>query len=184
MMQADMLRTLVAPTAQERTEAERVFPIFAAGATRDINFYMIDWPDVAVTFDVIFYADGTLFNQNETGFNTMLADRQRSYLAIKKSTEIAKSALADPNDHPIATAITGLTKAAAEAMAHYPDGPYDTDARQSSQFQWEMMTLRAIAQQKQDTERERLARYVEDQDKRIASMTPHCHLEIDPRPKQ
>jgi hypothetical protein len=41
-----------------------------------------------------------------------------------------------------------------------------------------MMTLRAIAQQKQDTEHERLARYVEDQDERIASMMPHCHLEI------
>ncbi len=182
MTALDMLRTLVAPTALERRESERIFPIFTAGTTQDISLPGFDFgPDVAVTCDVLFYADGTFDETNEGAFKQMLAVRQRAYLAIKKAIEIAKNALAErTNDHPAAAAITELAKAAAEMMPYNLDGAYDTEHGQQYQLQWEMQTLHNTVQreQKDTTERERLAQYVEDQEKRIASMTPHCHLEI------
>jgi hypothetical protein len=34
------------------------------------------------------------------------------------------------------------------------------------------------------TERDRLKQYVEEQEKKVELMTPHCHLEIDAATKQ
>jgi hypothetical protein len=40
------------------------------------------------------------------------------------------------------------------------------------------------AREKGKTERDRLKQYVEEQEKKVELMTPHCHLEIDAATKQ
>src|SRR5208282_1759052 len=113
------------PTAYERRLQESGVGLFNAGATRDISVANIDSADVNVVVDVAFYADGTFDEQNEDQFKRMLGRRQSQLLAMKKVNEIVRAALADAsNDHPTRAAITELAKAAAESMAHNPDGPY------------------------------------------------------------
>lgn len=48
----------------------------------------------------------------------------------------------------------------------------------------QMLRPQPYGDQKGKTERERLMQYVEEQEKKVELMTPHCHLEIVLPPKE
>src|SRR5580692_6084112 len=165
------------PAAYERQQAATNNGIFAAGTTRDITMGN-NGPDVVIAADVVFYADGTFDKQNEDQFKQMLGRRQSQLLAMKKVNEIVRAALADTaNDHPTEAAITELAKAAAEAMAHNPDGQYDTESGQVEFLRTGIANMRIVQQsaahnigapfEKDKTERERLLQFVEKQEKLV-----------------
>src|SRR5580704_17233284 len=88
------------PAAYQRQQAAISNGMFTAGTTRDIAMGN-NGPDVVITADVVFYADGTFDQQNEDQFKRMLARRQGQLLAMKKVNELVRAALADTaNDHP------------------------------------------------------------------------------------
>jgi len=185
----DSISTLVGIQMSQDTAAyERRLQesgLFTAGTTQDIICYNINGSDVEVTAEVVFYADGSFDKHDETAFKRMVARRQGQLLEMKKANKIMRDALADTtNEHPTATAITELAKAAAEAMAHNPDGPYDAESEQVPVLQGDIQNMRnmqrlpLLPSQQGKTERERLTQYVEEQEKRVELMTPHCHLEI------
>jgi hypothetical protein len=142
--------------------------------------YNVDGYDVAAAAAAVFYADGSFDKAEENAFKQLLAMRQGQLLAMKKINEIVRNALVDPaNDHPVATAITELAKYAVELMSRKPESPYDPELDQPGHLQNAIQNLRGMQQpQKGTTERERLMQYVEEQEKRITLMEPHCHLEI------
>ena len=191
----DMMDTLVSiqmakdPAASERRLQEQGLGLFAPGTTRDIVLDRINSADVKATADPIFYTDGSFEKQDENEFKRFLSRRQSALLGNVEASKIIRAALADPaNEHPIATAIPELAKAAAEGMAHNPDGPYDPVSRAVGFLQGNITMLRVIQEQAVKnwgapsevgkTERERLVQYVERLEKRIELMTPHCHLEM------
>jgi len=176
------------PAAYERQQAANGNGIFAAGTTLDIQMGN-NGPDVVITADVVFYADGTFDEQNEDQFKRMLGRRQSQLLAMQKVNEIVRATLADTgNDHPTEAAITELAKAAAEAMAHNPDGQYDTESGQVEFLRAGIANMRIVQQsaahnigapsEKDKTERQRLLQFVEKQEKLVELITPQCHLEI------
>jgi hypothetical protein len=177
------------PAAYEHRLDESGIGLFIAGTTRDISMANIDSPDVNVAAEVAFYADGTFDEQNEDQFKRMLGRRQGQLLAMKKVNEIVRGALADPaNDHPTEAAIAELAKAAAESMAHHQEGPYDLVSLEVGFLQAGISNMRIVQRattqnmgapsEKDKTERERLALFVERQEKQVELITPHCHLEI------
>jgi hypothetical protein len=187
----DSVSTLVSiqmskdPAAYERRLQESGLSLLMAGKTHDITCYGVNSSDVEVAADVVFYADGSFDKQDETAFKRMVARRQGQLLEMKKANKIMRDALADTTkEHPTATAIGELAKAAAEAMAHNPDGPYDTESEQVPLLQGDIQNMRnmqrlpPVPSQHGKIERERLTQYVEDREKQIELMTPHCHLEI------
>jgi hypothetical protein len=118
-----------------------------------------------------------------------LSRRQGELLGNMEASKIIRAALSDPtNEHPVATAIPELAKAAAQGMAHNPNGPDDPERTVVGLLEGNINMLRMIQEQavknwgapseKGKTERERLIQYVEKQEKRIELMTPQCHLEI------
>jgi hypothetical protein len=176
------------PAAYERQQAATNNGIFAAGTTRDITMGN-NGPDVVIAADVVFYADGTFDKQNEDQFKQMLGRRQSQLLAMKKVNEIVRAALADTaNDHPAEAAITELAKAAAEAMAHNPEGQHDTESGQVDSLRAGINNVRMVQRsaarnfggpsEQGKTERERLTLFVEKQEKVVELITPQCHLEI------
>lgn len=182
---SDLLFALVAiqmaKDPEERKMQER--NLFVAGTTRDMTLNEVDsGSEMDITYGVVFYADTTFDEQNADAFKRMLANRQKELLVMKKTDEAIENVLADQsNDHPAAAAIADLTKAAIEAATHKPDGPYDPEQNLQWPLQNSIQSLSSMqGQQKGKTERERLTQYVEDQEKRIELMTPHCHLEITP----
>jgi len=191
-MGMEMLGRLIAVQMAKGTPseeiAERTNGIFAAGTTHDQTFPETkDITDVEAILDVAMYADGSFDEQNEQAFKRMVATRQRELLAMKKANEIIKNALSDQtNDHPAAVALTELTKYAAESMSreHGMDDMDDPEQGQEAYLQGDIQNLRymqrpqAFGPQEGKTERERLTQYVEEQEKRVELMTPHCHLEI------
>jgi hypothetical protein len=194
----DMLSVLITtqmakdPAVSERIRLEStVFNapgngIFVAGETRDMTLPGIDsGSEIDITYGAVFYTDTTFDEQDADAFKRLLANRQGELLVIRKTNEAVKNALADPaNEHPASAAIAELTKAAIEAATHKADGPYDPEQNLQWSLQSAIQNLRNVQQQqvygeqKGKTERERLAQYVEEQEKRIELMTPHCHLEI------
>jgi hypothetical protein len=192
---SDMVSALITsqmakdPAASERTRLENagngLFPagngIFVAGETRDMTLPGINGgSELDITAGVVFYTDGTYEEQDKDAFKRMIANRQKDLLVMKKVNEASEIALADStNEHPIAAAITELTKAAIEAATHKPDGAYDA----AQGLQWPLQNAiqnlsNMQGQQGGRTERERLKQYVAEQEKRVELMTPHCHLEI------
>jgi hypothetical protein len=145
--------------------------IFVAGETRDMTLTGINSAsDLDITVGAVFYADATFEQQNEDAFKRMLAYRQGALKEMKEADELMRNALADTgNDHPIAGVLTELDKRRVEAM----------DKADHTFFPMDHSTLQYIQRpQKGTTERERLTQYVEEQEKRVELMTPHCHLEI------
>jgi hypothetical protein len=177
------------PAAYEHQLQQQGFGPFAPGTTRDIILDHINSADVKATADPIFYTDGSFEKQDENEFKRFLSRRQSELLRNIEASKILRAALADPtNEHPVATAIPELAKAAAERMAHNPDGPYDPVPMAVGLLQGHITMLRAIQAQALKnwgtpsevgkTERERLVQYVEKLEKRVELMTPQCHLEI------
>ena len=180
--------------AQDPADAERRYQQqglgpFAAGTTRELILNNIKNADVKATADPIFYTDGSYEKQDENEFKRFLSRRQGELLGNMEAGKIIRAALADPTgEHPVATAIPELAKAAAEGMAHNPDGSYDPERTIVGLLEGNINMLRIIQEQavknwgspseKGKTERERVIQYVERQEKRVELMTPHCHLEI------
>lgn len=191
----DMMDILVAiqmaknPADAERRYQQQGLGPFATGTTRDIILDRIKSADVKATADPIFYMDGSFEKQDEDEFKRFLSRRQGELLGNMEASKIIRTALSDStNEHPIATAIPELAKAAGERMARNPDGPYDPVRDVVSLLQGNINMLRMIQEQALKnwgtpsemgkTERERVIQYVEKQEKRAELMTPQCHLEI------
>ena len=155
-----------------RQQKSAIFPkgfgIFLAGETRDKTMTGIESAsDMDVIVGAVFYTDGTYDELDKDAFKRTLANRQRALQQMKDEDELIRNALADPaNEHPVAAVLTELNKRRVEAMGK-PNHPPITPSN-----------LEYLQPQKGKTERERLTQYVEDQEKRVELMTPHCHLEI------
>lgn len=157
--------------------------IFKTGETRDMPMNGMDsGSEFDITAGAVFYVDGSFDKQDENSFKQLLATRQGTLQAMKKAHEVMKGALADTrNDHPAATAISDLTKYVVEIATKQYD-PFDPELNERTSLENDIQYLQGIQRlQKGTTERERLMKYAEEQDKRIELMTPHCHLEIDPK---
>ncbi len=185
---SDMLGVLVTiqlakdPAVEER-ERKSDHGIFFAGTTRDMPMNGINsGSDLDIVAAVVFYADGSFDEQNEDAFKRMVAARQGTLMAMKKVNEAINHALADPTtEDPSAAAVTELSKYLAEEMNRKQDGAFDQPRHMHLQIeiQGEIQNLQYMQRPQQGmTERECLSRYVEEQEKRIELMTPHCHLEI------
>jgi hypothetical protein len=142
-----------------------------AGETRDMTLTGINsGSELDITAGVVFFSDGTYEQQDEDAFKRILTTRQGQLHEMKEASELMRNALADPtNDHPVATVITVLNKRRVEAMEKPGQGLFPMDRSNLEYIQ---------RPQKGTTERERLTQYVEEQEKRVELMTPHCHLEI------
>ena len=186
----DMLGALIAsqlakdPGASEsirlQNSANKIFNdagngIFFAGATRDITLTGINSAsEQDITAGVVFYADGSYDQQDEDAFKRLLAIRQGALKELKEADELIRNALADPtNEHPVAAVLTELNKRRVEAMDKPGQGFFPMDLGSLRYLQQP-----GYGEQKGKTERERLTQYVEEQEKKVELMTPHCHLEI------
>ena len=187
---SDMLSLLITtqmakdPDASDRVRMQNVantsFPagtgIFVAGETRDMTLTGINsGSELDITAGVVFYTDGSYDQTNEDAFKRLLGMRQGALQQMREANESIRNALADTtNEHPVAVALAELNKRRAEAMEKPNQGGF---------FPMDLGGLRYLQQpgygeQKGKTERERLTQYVEEQEKKVELMTPHCHLEI------
>jgi hypothetical protein len=150
--------------------------IFFAGQTRDTTLTGINSAsEQDITAGVVFYADGTYDKQDDDAFKRMLANRQAALKEMKEADELIRNALADTaNEHPVAAVLTELNKRRVEAMGKPGQGFFPMDI---SNLQ-NMQRPQAYGPQNGMSERERLTQYVEEQEKKVELMTPHCHLEI------
>jgi hypothetical protein len=177
---SDMLSLLIATQmAKDPADSERMprlkagTGIFVAGETRDMTLTEINsGSELDITAGAVFYVDGTYDEQDEHAFKQMLTSRQAQLQQRKEADELIRNALADAtNEHPVAAILPELSKRRAEAMGK---GFFLMDI---STLQ-NMQEPQAYGPQKGMTERERLKQYVEEQEKEVELMTPHCHLEI------
>ena len=186
---SDMLSMLITSqmakdaAASERIRLEGNFfasagnGIFLAGETRDTTLTEINsGSELDITAGAVFYADGSYDQQDEDAFKQMLAYRQHQLQQMKDTDELIRNALADePNAHPVAVVLTQLKKRRVEELdkpgQRFPMDLSDSELRS-------MQQPVSYGPMKGKTERERLTQYVEEQEKKVALMTPHCHLEI------
>jgi hypothetical protein len=151
--------------------------IFLAGETRDTTLTEINsGSELDITAGAVFYADGSYDQQDENAFKQMLAYRQHQLQQMKDTDELIRNALADEaNVHPVAVVLTQLNKRRVEEMdkpgQRFPMDLSDSELRS-------MQQSISYGPMKGKTERERLTQYVEEQEKKVELMTPHCHLEI------
>jgi hypothetical protein len=166
---------------RQQNSANAIFPrgygIFLAGETRDKTLTGIDSAsDLDVIAGAVFYTDGTYDEQDEDAFKRALANRQGSLQQMKQEDELIRNALADStNDHPVAAVLTEMNKRRVEAMDKPNHGFFPPMNLSNLE---NMQRPQAHGPQKGMPERERLTQYVEEQEKRVELMTPHCHLEI------
>src|SRR5215467_5700301 len=154
------------------------YGIFLAGETRDATFTGISsGSELDITAGAVFYADGSYDQQDEDAFKQMLAYRQHQLQQMKDTDELIRNALADEsNAHPVAVVLTQLEKRRVEEL--------DKPGQQQIPMDLSKAELRSVQQpigygpMKSKTERERLTQYVDEQEKKVVLMTPHCHLEI------
>lgn len=186
----DMLAVLITaemakePRASEsirlQNSANAIFPkdhgIFLAGETRDITLTGIDsGSDVDAIAGAVFYTDGTYDEQDKDAFKRALSNRQGSLQQMKEEDDLIRNALADStNEHPVATVLTELNKRHVEAM----DKPAQRFFFSPGPPNLQNLQRPAYGEQKGKTERERLTQYVEEQEKKVELMMPHCHLEV------
>jgi hypothetical protein len=189
---SDMLSMLITiqmakdSAASERTRQQdsgnKVFAsvgngIFLAGETRDVTVTGINsGTELDIAAGAVFYSDPTYDQQDEDAFKQMLSYRQHQLRQMKDEDELIRNALADPsNEHPVAGVLTELNKRRVEEMDKQGQRfPMDLSNSELRSMQQPI----AYGQMKGKTERERLTQYVEEQEKRVELMTPHCHLEI------
>jgi hypothetical protein len=151
--------------------------IFLAGETRDTTLTGINsGSELDITAGAVFYVDGSYDQQDEDAFKQMLAYRQHQLQQMKDTDELIRNALVDEaNVHPVAVVLTQLNKRRVEEMdkpgQRFPMDLSDSELRS-------MQQSISYGPMKGKTERERLTQYVEEQEKKVELMTPHCHLEI------
>ena len=152
---------------------------------------LADDPNVVVSSAVIFYADGS-FDQHDGGrFNRMLATRQDNLFGKKETDKIIRDVLADPaNEHPCAAVIAALANAVGQSLG---DASQDIlsnfpQSRREEALRTGIANMRLIQMgaakkigspsEQNLTERERLALFVERQERQVELITLQCHLEI------
>ena len=152
------------------------YGIFLAGETRDSTLTGINsGSELDITAGAVFYADGSYDQQDEDAFKQMLASRQAQLQQMKDTDELIRNALADePNAHPVAVVLTQLNKRRVEEL----DKPGQRYSPMDDSELRSMQQPISYGPMKGKTERERLTQYVEEQEKKVELMTPHCHLEI------
>jgi hypothetical protein len=164
------------PSASESIRqniANGIFPpgtgIFVAGETRDTTLTGINSAsELDIVAGVVFYVDGSYDQQDEDAFKRMLVERQGSLKEMKEADELIRKALADSTDeHPVAALLTELNKPG--------NGLFFSMDQSNLKY---MQQPVAYGPQKGMTERQRLTQYVEEREKRVELMTPHCHPEI------
>jgi hypothetical protein len=154
--------------------------IFLAGETRDMTLTGIDnGSDVDAIAGAVFYADGRYEEQDKDAFKRTLEERQRALKEMKEADELMRNALADPtNDHPVAVVLAELNKRRVAAMDKPGNGFFFSSEPSNLKY---LQQPQLYGPDKGKTERERLTQYVEEQEKKVELMTPHCHLEISLR---
>jgi hypothetical protein len=154
--------------------------MFAAGTSRYEHMYETrEISGVTTILDVVAYADATANVQNEQAFRQLLVQRKGQVLAMEKVDEAIKHALADPTiSSPMSAALAELTPIFADAVTN--QSPENPEGNQQLDLQSAIGHLQQMHRWKQMpiTERDWLTRYVEDQEKRIALMSPHANLTI------
>jgi len=150
---------------------------FSAGTTKDYAMPEAkEIADVEAIVDVVAYADGTADVQNDRAFKNLVAARKGPLLAMQKVDEIIKRVLADSMvSSPIAEVLRALRPLADAEQKNRP--PEDPEFFQVMSLRNDVQNIE-MAQQQKTNEREWLARYVEEQEKRIALMKPHCEIAI------
>jgi hypothetical protein len=146
-----------------------------AGETRDMTLPgMNSGSELDITYGVVFYTDGSYDQTDDEAFKRLLGMRQDTLQQMKEANEVIRTALADPtNDHPVAVASRELNTRRLEAM----DKPNHQGFSQMDLGGLQYLQQPAYGE-KGKTERQRLTEYVEDEEKKVELMTPHCHLEI------
>ena len=194
---ADMLeswayvKTSKDPEKYERQWESRSEGVFHAGASRDISLAGVDDRDVVVSVAVLFYVDGSFDQHDGDRFNRMLATRQGSLFGKQKSDKIIRDVLADPaNEHPCAAVIAALAKMVGQSLGDASQDIFNNfpQSRREEALRTGINNMRLIQtmaakkmgtpSEQNMTERERLLKFVERQEKQVELMTPQCHLEI------
>jgi hypothetical protein len=148
----------------------------AAGTSRDyVDLVGKDVSGIDAVVDVVAYSDGTAQVQNnDRAFKNLVAARKGPLLAMQKVVEVIKGVLADPMvSSPIAEALRALRPLADAEQKNRP--PEDPEFFQAMSLRNDVQNLE-MAQQQKINEREWLTRYLEQQEKRIGLMRPHCEL--------
>ena len=160
---------------------------FAAGTTRDhLDLVSKDVSDIDAVVDVIAYADRTVqVLDNERAFKQVVAERKGSLRAMEKEVEVIKGVLADSTvTNPFEVVIQKLTDLAnaTEKVRHGP--PEDAEANAAMHLEmsvrsWQAMGTSPPWSRMNITERDWLQQYVEQHEKRIEFMKPHCELVVE-----
>ena len=168
--------------SQQSQDGERPNGVFAAGTSRYQHIpEPKDITDVNAVVDMVVFADATAFVQNERAFKQLMAIRKGQLMAMEKVAEVIRRALGDPaSNSPISAALAELTPLLVNMLSNNrsPDNPEDF---QQSELQTDIGNLRSMQQAKMNLTKERdyLTQYVEELEKRIALMKPHCKIVLN-----
>ena len=152
--------------------------IFGAGGSRTLNLWAKD-TSVKAVVDLVVYADATAEVLNEHAFSQVVAIRTGQLMAMKKVSEAIHRVLADAAiTNPNAAAVEELKRELVEAKKL--NNPEVAEGNRAVALQSAIADLERYQQpnffSKKGTERDHLKEYVEDLDKRIALIAPHCEL--------
>lgn len=152
--------------------------IIAAGGTRTRILGAKD-SSVKAVIDLVVYADGTAEVLNEHAFSQIVAIRKGHLMAMQKVSKAVKQALADPMiANPVAAAVEELKRELAEAEKL--NNPEVAEGNERMELQNEVANLERIQRPgflRSITILDFLKQYVEDMDKRIALVAPHCEIQ-------
>jgi hypothetical protein len=158
---------------------------FAAGTSRDYpDLVGKEVSDIDAVVDVVAYADGTAQVQNnDRALKNLMAERKGPLLAMQKVVEVVKRVLADPMVMaPLDSVIQQLTRLvdSDKVNNHSPENAESNEAMhlRSDLKNFEMVQRSQIWMRLNMTEREWLTQYVEQHEKRIELMKPHCELVV------
>lgn len=125
--------------------------------------------EVKAVVDMVTYADATADVQNKRAFQRLMAMRKGQLMALERIDEVIKRELEGQNSSPISAALAELKPLLVDSLDGNSDG-----ANQEEELRSAVNNLQGM--QHVSNERESLTRYVEDLEKRIALMAPHCEL--------
>lgn len=153
--------------------------VFTAGASRTLNLWAKDISVKAVV-DLVVYADATAEVLNEHAFSQVVAIRTGQLMAMKKVSEAVHRVLEDAAiTNPNAAAVEELKRELVEAKKL--SNPEKAEGNRAVALQSAIADLEMYQQpnffRKGGTERDHLKEYVEDMDKRIALIAPHCQIQ-------
>lgn len=151
--------------------------VFASATTRTLILGAKD-SSVKAVVDLVVYVDGTAEVLNQHAFSQIVASRKGSLMAMQKVSKVIKQVLADPTiTNPSAAAVEQLKRELAEAEKH--NNPEVAEGNEKMALQNEVANLGRSQQTgflRSATVHDYLQQYVEDMDKRIALMAPHCEI--------